>query len=139
MRLVKITLVVLLALGLTAVLLVSLRVGAAPTLDVRVSGPAIGRRTEVVVSAKAPGPRRPPRRARAGGPQARRGRADPPPARAVGLLRAPHRDRRDARRRGARHPARPQGRRGDRARRRREGTHMAPPSGPDGQGAAAAR
>jgi murein DD-endopeptidase MepM/ murein hydrolase activator NlpD len=54
-RFFKVALVVLLAFGLAAGLLVSLRVGAAPFLDVRASGPAIGRRTGVVVTAKAPG------------------------------------------------------------------------------------
>lgn len=55
MRLFKLAVVVLLAFGLAAGLLLSLRVGAAPTLDLRASGPAIGRRTEIVVTAKAPG------------------------------------------------------------------------------------
>ena len=55
MRFLRLGAFVLLVLALAAAFFVSLRVGVAPTLDVRVGGPAIGRRTEVVVTAKAPG------------------------------------------------------------------------------------
>lgn len=55
MRLLKVGLLVLVSLALAAALLVSLRVGAPPTLALRASNPAIGTSTEVVVEAKARG------------------------------------------------------------------------------------
>jgi murein DD-endopeptidase MepM/ murein hydrolase activator NlpD len=55
MRLLKLAVLVLGAFAAAVLLVVSLRVGAAPTLALRASGPAIGARTEVVVEATAPG------------------------------------------------------------------------------------
>jgi len=55
MRRFGLALLVLFAIALAVALLTSLRVGGPPTLAVRVSGPAIGTRTEVVVEATARG------------------------------------------------------------------------------------